>query len=246
MIFTNALLAILSAAVGKAQILMETDEPELPEVVVVKEVINGTLVYKGGDGEILDPIVDPDRWTPFPTLPPVVTGSPTTYPTPLSPAPTTNPYYLWHNGSHDQCIFDTALMKDDCLDAAMLVGKAFNFPYYLNIIEGSEAPCGCFLWYNENGDPIVDYNTNTPAVGGCAANVNARLICTIPPPTMAPSPGENCYNLENTYYASEANYCYRVETGKEQTTFARDLFHKIVQRSSLIPHHLNGMLDLLL
>jgi len=162
---------LLAASVG-AQIVMETDDPVLPKIVVIR-----------GEGEI----VDPDKWTEFPTKAPIPTDTPTTYPTELSPAPTALAYKLWPKGSHAQCILDTQLKKDDCLEAAYRLGsKEYKFPYYLNIVKDSGLPCGCFLFFNQ-GQVTVEYNQNTLSSGGCSANAYSALVCDIPPPTPAPS-----------------------------------------------------------
>ena len=198
-----SLISPLLFSTGKAANSIELIKPELPEVVVIR-----------GEGTI----VNPDEWTPFPTLQPVVTTSPTAYPTLASPPPTTNPYYLWHKGSHDECILDTALLKDNCLEAALLVGNEWNFPYHLTIIDSATAPCGCSLRFKGNGDPVVEYNTNTLGSGGCAKSDQTRLICEKPPPTMAPSPGVDCLTIDEFYYAAEGtSYCYRVRTGLQRS-----------------------------
>jgi len=175
------LLALLFS-LGRAQIIMETDEPILPEVVVIK-----------GEGVI----VDPDKWTPFPTLPPVITPSPTTYPTPLSPAPTKLMYYMWEGGSHSICTVATGLSEGDCMDAALLVGSNSNFPFYLNKIQDSTKPYGCFLWFSDIGTVMVEYNTNPPESGGCSANDKARLVCNLPPYKTFGSPDTKCTPAES-------------------------------------------------
>jgi len=174
--YLSFVTTVILFSMGRAKIVMETDEPELPGVVVIK-----------GEGTI----VDPDKWTPFPTAAPVVTDPPTAYPTPGSPAPTKLMYHLWHLGSHDQCILDTGLTKDICLEAALLVGKEYNFPYYLEQMSNSTFPCGCFLLFNDKGQALVTYNANTPEAGGCATNSKTSLVCLIPPPTMAPTESES-------------------------------------------------------
>jgi len=217
-----SLICPLLFSTGKAANKITLIKPELPEVVVIR-----------GEGTI----VNPDEWTPFPTLQPVVTTSPTAYPTLASPPPTTNPYHLWFKGSHSKCILDTAVLKDNCLEAALLVGNEWNFPYHLTIIESATAPCGCSLRFKDNGDPVVEYNTHTLESGGCAQKYHTRLICEKPPPTMAPSPGVDCLTIDEFYYAAEGtSYCYRVRTGLQrsaliQRPYGSDCYAKFQESS---------------
>mmetsp|Transcript_24396 Transcript_24396/g.36189 ORF Transcript_24396/g.36189 Transcript_24396/m.36189 type:complete len:1032 (+) Transcript_24396:103-3198(+) len=135
-----------------AEGVIQLEEPKLPGSVVIL-----------GEGEI----VDPDKWTDFPTPPPVVTNAPTPYPTPATPAPTPINYILLEKGDANVCPSGTEQIDlEDCLDAGELVAAGrFNFPFYLDELESDfTMPCGCFLRTKGRNSGkkrkmIVEYNT---------------------------------------------------------------------------------------
>eukprot|EP00547_Thalassionema_nitzschioides_P006454 CAMPEP_0194203990 /NCGR_PEP_ID=MMETSP0156-20130528/3631_1 /TAXON_ID=33649 /ORGANISM="Thalassionema nitzschioides, Strain L26-B" /LENGTH=65 /DNA_ID=CAMNT_0038929875 /DNA_START=102 /DNA_END=295 /DNA_ORIENTATION=+ len=59
---SSTLVLLSGVTIGSGQVVIETGVPELSEVIVIR-----------GEGEI----VDPDKWTDFPTPPPVFTNPPT-------------------------------------------------------------------------------------------------------------------------------------------------------------------------
>eukprot|EP00546_Thalassionema_frauenfeldii_P009858 CAMPEP_0178918002 /NCGR_PEP_ID=MMETSP0786-20121207/13579_1 /TAXON_ID=186022 /ORGANISM="Thalassionema frauenfeldii, Strain CCMP 1798" /LENGTH=916 /DNA_ID=CAMNT_0020591653 /DNA_START=188 /DNA_END=2935 /DNA_ORIENTATION=+ len=148
MSFSLYSLTLLALLAGTIEGVIELLEPELPGSVVIR-----------GEGEI----VDPDRWTEFPTPPPVITHAPTPYPTPLSPAPTPINYVLLDNGDAGNCVSGTTeVALDDCLDAATLVGDkpGYIFPFYVEEVDSStNTPCGCYLkGLNGGAQRIIEYN----------------------------------------------------------------------------------------
>merc|ERR1719223_2605795 len=132
--------------------------------------------------------------TPAPTP---VTPSPTKAPTtPSAPTPPST-YVLMERGVGSSCTSNMEpVSEEQCLNAANIVGSDLDLPGFLNVFEWENfVPCGCFLWYNEDGSMLVDYNTATT---GCLAEPRAQLICqtsAAPPspalptkmPTSAPS-----------------------------------------------------------
>eukprot|EP00547_Thalassionema_nitzschioides_P018782 CAMPEP_0194231902 /NCGR_PEP_ID=MMETSP0158-20130606/468_1 /TAXON_ID=33649 /ORGANISM="Thalassionema nitzschioides, Strain L26-B" /LENGTH=344 /DNA_ID=CAMNT_0038964589 /DNA_START=164 /DNA_END=1195 /DNA_ORIENTATION=- len=142
-----------ATAVVNGQVIIETGVPELSEVIVIR-----------GEGEI----VDPDKWTDFPTPPPVFTDPPTPWPTPLSPAPTLINYILMGEGAATKCSAAGTLdvSPANCLDAVQLVGAQYNFPFYVDTLPSDPTkPCGCFLWTKDNGSKMVEFNQCGPAPG---------------------------------------------------------------------------------
>lgn len=138
--------------IGSVQgITFELLKPELPDTVIIR-----------GEGEV----VDPDKWTEFPTPPPVNTNAPTPYPTPLSPAPTLINYLLLDNGATTKCsaVGIQEVPAELCLDAVQLVGRQYNFPFYVDTLPTDDTkPCGCFLWTKDNGSKMVEFNECGPA-----------------------------------------------------------------------------------
>mmetsp|Transcript_27342 Transcript_27342/g.41586 ORF Transcript_27342/g.41586 Transcript_27342/m.41586 type:complete len:1401 (+) Transcript_27342:156-4358(+) len=143
--FSLSYLSLLTTIIGTAQGVIELLEPELPDSVVIR-----------GEGEI----VDPDKWTEFPTPPPVYTDPPTPYPTPMSPAPTPINYILMESGQSGSCVVGTdPVVIDDCLDAGTLVAPDKHFPFYVEELTTSTTmPCGCYILTKEHGQQIIEYN----------------------------------------------------------------------------------------
>jgi len=152
-----AFVVVIPSLVNAA---ITTDEPILPRSVIFK-----------GTGSI----VDPDSWTPIPTSAPVVTFQPTAFPSITTEAPTEADYNLRMKGGRKQCLGETVVPKNQCLEAATIAGDGddYSFPYYLNEVTDKEMPCDCYLWWNDNGSILATYN-NEPL---CSKNGDTRPIC---------------------------------------------------------------------
>jgi len=68
-----------------------------------------------------------------------------------------------------------AVPNEECHAAAVLIAGHLPLPTWLNQFTLDNMPCGCFLWYNDNGSMMVDYNFENVQCGG--DNPRTQMIC---------------------------------------------------------------------
>mmetsp|Transcript_875 Transcript_875/g.1066 ORF Transcript_875/g.1066 Transcript_875/m.1066 type:complete len:269 (-) Transcript_875:112-918(-) len=157
---SSFILTVLLPLLVSAVIKLSDPKNELPEVVVIM-----------GEGEI----VNPDKWTPFPTQAPVFTPPPSAFPSEGTPPPTPADYLTYNRGGQmEDCRGETAVAKAGCLDAAVAVGDQYNFPYNLKEITDASLPCACIFSWNEDGAASATFN-DSPTCG--KSNDSGQLIC---------------------------------------------------------------------
>ena len=84
-------------------------------------------------------------------------------------------YVMFNNGKGGGiCSPNTAIIKDEYLDAALEVGGGMPnlFRSVLNAGTWNFTPCGCFIW----NDKYIDYMD--PAEGNCRVRDQVNFICT--------------------------------------------------------------------